>query len=353
MDYELTPRKTGIRQPTSPNQAKYPNQRVPKARIGLALVLGIAIFFLPVAAEAQQAGKIWRVGVLMPERAGVMEAITEGLRDHEYVEGRNLILISRRAARLDQAPSLAAELVRLNPDVLVAVTGNLALALRAATKTIPIVMATSGDAVGQGLVASLARPGGNVTGFTVISPELAAKRLQILKEVAPKSTRIGVLGCPQNGGGAVHARQWSEVQPVAQKLGLDLVPTFIRRPGDLSGALENAMTQKIQAVLAFDCNLLTPPDLVTTVVNAARLPAVYHASRFVEAGGLMSYGADGVDFYRRSAAVVDKILKGARPADIPVEQPTKFELVINLKTAKTLNLRIPQSLLLRADRLIE
>jgi putative ABC transport system substrate-binding protein len=316
----------------------------------MAIFLGLAILWVPLAAQAQQTGTVWRIGVLMPERAGALEAVVEGLRKLDYVEGRNIILEVRRAARDDQLPKLATELVRLNPHVIVAVTGRAALALKAATKTVPIVMASSGDAVGQGLVASLARPGGNVTGMTVVSPDLAAKRLQILKEAAPRAVRIGVIRCSEED--AVNKRQWSEVQPAAQQMGLHLVSILVRRPEELSRAFEGAMREKIEAILVFDCSTLQP-EQVKGLVSKSRLPALYPSPRWIQAGGLMSYGTNSEDLYRRAAVFVDKILKGAKPAELPVEQPTKFELIINLKAAKALGLTIPPSLLVRADQVIE
>ena len=204
----------------------------------LALLLSLPFLWGPLAAQAQQAETVWRIGVLMPERPGALEALVEGLRELKYVEGRNIILEPRRAARADQMPALASELVRLKPHVIVAITGLAALALKDATKTIPIVMASSGDAVRQGLVASLARPGGNVTGLTFISPELAAKRLQILKETAPRAARIGVIGCHSTD--PVSMQQWSEVRTAANQMRLPLVPILVRQPEELSQAIEGA-----------------------------------------------------------------------------------------------------------------
>jgi putative ABC transport system substrate-binding protein len=280
-----------------------------------------------------------------------MEGLREGLRELNYIEGRNIILEQRRAANDDELPKLAAELVRLKPDVIVAVTGRAALALTAETKTVPIVMATSGDAVGQGLIVSLARPGGNVTGMTVISPDLAAKRMQVLKEAAPLATRIGVIGCPEKG--FVSERQWSEVQRAAQRLGLRLVPVFVRKPQELPETFDRAIRQKIDAVLVLDCSILALPEPVTGLVTKARVAALYPFPRYVQAGGLMSYGPNTDEQYRRAAVFVDKILKGAKPAEIPVEQPTKFELLINLKVAKALGVALPPSLIMRADKVIE
>ncbi len=317
---------------------------------GLALLLSVPLLWAPFAARAQQTETVWRIGVLMPERPGELELLVERLRDLKYVEGRNIILEPRRAARADQLPALAAELVRLEPHVIVAITGASALALKDATKTIPIVMTGSGDAVRQGLVASLARPGSNVTGLTLISPELAAKRLQILKEAAPRAARIGVIGCRATE--PVGTQQWSEVEPAAKQMGLHLVPILVRQPEELSGAFEAAMREKFEAILVLDCSLL-PSALVTGLVNKSRVPALYSSPRYVRANGLMSYGQNSDEQYRRVAAFVDKILKGAKPAELPVEQPTKFELIVNLKTAKALGITIPQSVLVRADKLIE
>jgi putative ABC transport system substrate-binding protein len=317
----------------------------------LALMLSFAILWMLPVAEAQQAGKVWRIGVLMPERTGALEALVEGLRELDYVEGRNLVLEHRHFTRSDEMPALATELVRLNPHVIVAGAGRAALALKAVTKTVPIVMANSNDAIAQGLVASLARPGGNVTGFTLMSPELAAKRLQVLTEAAPRAVRIGVLGCPDVTPES--KAEWSGAQSAGQRLGLHLVPIVIRRPEEFSRVFENEMRQQIEAILVFDCGSLPRGEQVTGLVNKYRVPAMYPFARYAQAGGLMSYGPNTIENYRRAAIFVDKILKGAKPAELPVEQPTKFELVINLNTAKALGFTIPQSLLVRADQVIE
>lgn len=317
---------------------------------GLAFLLSIPFLWGPGTARAQNAETVWRIGVLMPDRPGALEALVEALREFKYVEGRNIVLVPRRAARPDQMPKLATELVGLKPHVIVAITGAAALALKDATKSIPIVMASSGDAVRQGLVASLSRPGGNVTGLTIISPDLAAKRLQILKEAAPRAARIGVIGCRSTD--AVSTQQWSEVQAAANQMGLHLVPILIREPEELRRALEVALREKIEAIIVLDCSRL-PSALVTNLVSNSRIPALYPSPRYVQADGLMSYGQNFDDQYRRTAAFVDKILKGAKPAELPVEQPTKFELIVNLKTAKSLGLTLPHSVLVRADKVIE
>jgi putative ABC transport system substrate-binding protein len=318
-------------------------------RRGFTLVLGLAILGIPLATQAQPSGTMWRIGVLMFERPGALEALVEGLRELNYIEGRNIILEPRRAARAEELPRLASELARLDPHVIVAMSGTATRALKAATKTVPIVMASSGDAVRQGLVASLARPGGNVTGLTFISPELAAKRLQILKEAAPRAVRVAVIGCRSED--PVATAQWVEIQAAAPRMGLQLVPILVG-PADLPRAFEGARRERIEAVLVLDCSSLRA-ERVTGLVGKARLPALYPSSRYVRAGGLMSYAWSSEEQYRRAAGFVDKILKGARPEDLPVEQPTKIELIVNLKTAKTLGLTMPPSLLARADKVIE
>jgi len=315
------------------------------------LVSGIAVAAASIEVEAQQADRVWRIGILSPERPGHEEALIDGLRALNYIPGRNLEVESVRVSSVDQLPKQAAGLIRSNPDVIVTGTGRVALAMKAATKTVPIVMAGSGDAVAQGLVASLARPGGNVTGFTNISPELDPKRLEILKQAAPQAIQIAVVGCP--GLSQVGAAELARIKPAAQTLGVQLVPAFIRRPEELAGAFEAATRQKIDAAIVLDCSILPVAGDVTALINKARVAGLYPYPRFAEAGGLISYGPDPKDQWRRAAVLVDKIFKGARPADLPVQQPTKFELVINLRIARALGITIPQPILARADRVIE
>jgi putative ABC transport system substrate-binding protein len=317
-----------------------------------AVALALGILAMPLAPNAQQAGKMWRLGALIPEYSSTMDEVLEGLHKLNYVEGRNFILEQRRFTRTDQLPALAAELVRLNPDVIVAGTGRAARALKEATKTIPIVIASSGDAVAQGLVSSLARPGGNVTGSTSISSDMTAKRLETLKEASPQANRIGVMGCHPDGD-LLSKQQWLEAQAAGQSMGLRVVPIFIRQPEELPGAFEQAVRQKIEAVLVLDCTRLPRPEQVIELVNTARVPTLYPYPGYVRTGGLMSYGPSSAEMHRRAAIFVDKILKGAKPADLPVEQPTKFELLINLKTAKALGLTIPPAVLIRAEEVIE
>jgi putative ABC transport system substrate-binding protein len=327
--------------------------------IGLAALLALGLFAAPLAVEGQQARKLYRIGY-MSVRAGPTEpneplnVFRQAMQELGYLEGRNLVLEVRYAGGNNTAAHLrdiAAELVRLRVDVILAPTGQAAAAAKEATRTIPIVMGSSGDAVLQGLVASLAHPGGNVTGSTMISPQLSQKRLELLREVMPKLVRVGVIRCSR---GAVPGQEWSETQTAGGLLGVQLTPLVVHDVEDLSGAFGSAVRQRVQAVLMFDCSELHPQaPLIVDLAMTSGLPAMYPFPAYPRAGGLMSYGADPNHGSRRAAAFVDKILKGAKPADLPVEQPTKFELVINLKTAKALGLTIPQTLLLRADQVIE
>ena len=318
-----------------------------RAFVGGSLTLLAA----PLAAEAQP-GKVWWIGVLTADRPGAVEALLDGLRERNYVEGRNLVVERRRFTQRDELPTLAAELVRLNLDLVVVGHGQAALVMKATTTTLPIVMAASNDAVAQGIVLSLARPGGNVTGLTNMAPDLVAKRPEILKETAPQASRIAVLGC-QTSAGRGSSPEWSAVESASQKRGFHLVPVLIRRSDELPKAFEAALRQKIEAVLVLECAFYPRPELVTAVLNKSRLPAMYPTTRWAQGGGLLCYGPNLIEQYRRASVYVDKILKGAKPADLPVEQPTKFELVINLKTARALGLTIPPSVLARADEVIE
>jgi ABC-type uncharacterized transport system substrate-binding protein len=327
------------------------------SRKALALALLVACAAAPLSAAAQQAGRVYRLGFLSM-RAGPtdnpqLDAFRAGLRELGYVEGRNVVLEVRYAAGDDrQLGGLAAELVRLNPDVIVAQSGVASLAVRNKTKTIPIVMASSGDAVRQGLIKSLARPGGNVTGLTLLSPELSQKRLEVLREMLPSLSRVGVLWC--GGTNVIPEGEWQGTRTASDVLKVRLVSLEAPTARDLSSAFDLAVRQRVEAILMFDCSSLHPSaPRITELAMKNRLPALYPFSYYPEAGGLMSYGPSVKDAARRAAGYVDKILKGAKPADLPVEQPTTFELVINLKTAKDLKLKIPQSLLVRADQVIE
>ena len=302
---------------------------------------------VPLTSFAQQPATVWRVGLLTPERPGFKEVLLEGFRELNYIEGRNLSLEIRVSTTDDDMPALAKELVALRPDVMVAITGRAALALKNATRTIPIVIAVSGDAVAMGIVPSLGHPGGNVTGSTIASPDLIAKRLQLLKEAFPQAARIGVLRC----GGELDKREWPAAQDAARQLGLQVVPVFFRKSADLSAAPELTTRGTMDAALAFDCSAW-PPERLVERMNRSRVPTIYITGRWVRAGGLMSYGPDAAEQIRRAAIFVDKILKGAKPGELPVELPTRFELVINGKTARSLGITISESLLRRADEVL-
>ena len=318
------------------------------------LVTAMALLFLipwP-AADAQQA-KTARIGLLeassLPAR---FEAFRQGLRELGYVEGQTII-IERRSAEgvLDRLPDLAADLVRRKVDVIAAAATPAAVAARNATQTIPIVMLGVGDPVGSGLVTSLASPGGNVTGTTSVGPEVVGKQIQLLKEVYPRVSRVAVLWNPANP--ALSNLLLKEAAATAPSLGLSLEPVAAP-PEALDDAFLALTKSRVDAVVVLaDIGLVFHRTKIVGLVTTRRLPAIYGNTEFTEAGGLMSYASDVPYQYRRAAAYIDKILKGARPASLPVEQPTRFELVINLKAAKALSLTIPRPLLLRADQVIE
>jgi len=314
----------------------------------------MALLAAPLAAEAQQAGKVYRIGFLFfgsrgPSRE--LDTFRQGLRELGYIEGQNIVIEYRFASgRAERLPELAAELARLKPDVLVTPGTPASLGAKQATTTIPIVFAGVADAVGAGLIANLARPGGNITGLTSISAELGGKRLELLKEVAPKASRVAVLYNPADPSNVLVLK---ELQKSAPALGLTLQPLEVRGPGGFEGAFV-AMTRQRAHALFGAAGILTTEHRKALVDLAAkrRIPAIWGERQFVDAGGLMSYAVDFYDQVRGAASYVDKILKGAKPGDLPVEQPTKYELVINLNTARTLGLTIPQSVLVRADQVI-
>jgi putative ABC transport system substrate-binding protein len=306
----------------------------------------------------QRPAKIPLVGYLQPVvpvngTSPLLEDFRQGLRELGYVEGRNLQLEIRWGeGQLDRLPALAEELVRLKVDVIMAVTSPSVVAAKQATGTIPIVMPFSSDPVGDGLVTSLARPGGNITGLSMMAPELGAKRLQLLKETFPKIFRpVAVVWNPDYVGMMARFR---ETQGVAPAVGIDVRSVEVRDSRELERALESMDRERPDALLLL-ADPLTISQRLRIVEYAAKeqIPAIYEISQFVDAGGLMSYGPNIDELVRRAATYVDKILKGAKPADLPIEQPTKFEFVINLKCAKALGLTIPQSVLLQADRVIE
>jgi len=321
------------------------------------VVLGIALSAClnaaPLLAEAQEAGKVFRVGSLSPAGNPALEGVfLDAMRSLGYVEGKNLIFERRYADnQLERLPTLAAELVSLKVDVILA-TGTVAsLAAKKVTTTIPVVIWSTGDPVGSGIASSLARPGGNTTGLTIDSPELAGKRLQLLKEIVPGLTRVAVLWNAANPYAAVVLR---ETQDAARLLAIQIESVEVRSPLDFDGAFGAVIKGNSTGLIVVEDPLTYV--VLTRIVNFATtngLPVMYGMKEFVSAGGLIAYGPDYQDLLRRAATYVDKILKGAKPGDLPIEQPTKFGLVINLKTAKTLGLTIPQSLLLRADEVIQ
>jgi ABC-type uncharacterized transport system substrate-binding protein len=324
-------------------------------RIGLAIALVLSVV-ASLAVEAQQSGKVWRVGFLGAETASTnlhfLEAFRVGMREHGYVEGQNLTLEVRWAeGRSERFRDLAAELTRLNLDVIVPVSTPAVRAVKALTGTIPIV-SISVDPLGTGLVPSLARPGGNVTGLSItLGDEFAAKWLELLGEIVPGLSRVAVLWNPANPGNASFMKA---VQAAAKKLGTHLELHGVGEPDQLDAAFAKAAAARVQGVIVFP-DPLTVQNRARVVDLAAksRLPAVYGFREFADSGGLMAYGSSVTALCRRAATYVDKILRGAKPGDLPIEQATQFEFVINLKTAKALGLTIPQTLLLRADQVIE
>ncbi|MBI4490265.1 MAG: ABC transporter substrate-binding protein [Deltaproteobacteria bacterium] len=305
--------------------------------------------------EAQQTKKVPRIGYLgtVSSSAGSVraEAFRQGLRELGYVEGKNIVVEYRWGeGKLDRLHELAKELARLKVDVIVALSPPAARAAKEATRTIPIVIRSTYDPVQDGFVASLARPGGNITGLTSISGELAGKRLELLKETVPRLTRVAVLWNP---GQRVDTRNFKEMGAASKALGLRLQSLEARRSEDFEGAFKTATSQRAQALITLRNPLIVGQrKQIAELAAKSRLPAIYDDRQFVEVGGLMSYGANLEDLFRRAAIYVDKILKGTKPADLPVEQPMKFELVINLKTAKQIGLTIPPNVLARVDRVI-
>lgn len=312
----------------------------------------------PFSAKAQQAAKIPRIGFLAGDLAGaphLPEAFRQGLRDLGYVDGRNISIDYRDAeGKLDRLPKLATELVALNVDVIVAVATLHVSAAKQATTTIPIVFVAVGDPLGEGLVTSLARPGGNLTGLSTLATELTGKRLELLKQVAPGYNRAAVLWQPSSLAERTAKQMVKEAEAAARALGTEVQFIEVRSPGDLERAFSEVGRARADALTTLPSTmLLIERQRIVDLAARNRLPAVYGSVQFVDAGGLMSYGPSEADLYRRAATYVDKILNGAKPGDLPVEQPAKFDLVINVKSAKALGLIVPPSLLTRADRLIQ
>ena len=318
------------------------------------LVVGTTMW--PLHVQAQQAGKIPRIGVLLPgapasssPRTG---ALLDGLRERGYVEGRTIAIEWKWGYdQVDTLSGLAADLVRGNVDVIVTGGTPAAKALKATTRTIPIVMAVVGDPVAAGLVDNLARPGGNVTGFSIVAPELGTKRLELLKEIVPNLSSIAVLSNPKNPQQKIEMK---EMQTAAQAMSLRLHSAEVSTEDGLEDAFVAMNKVGVQAfILLTDSIFFSQRKRTVDLASKYKLPAMYFFQVFVEEGGLMSYGPSDADLFRRAAGYVDRILKGAKPGELPVEQPTKFDLYINLRTAKALGLTIPPSLLARADEVIE
>jgi putative tryptophan/tyrosine transport system substrate-binding protein len=324
-------------------------------RRGLITLLGGAAATWPFAARAQQAGKLPTIGFLVagtPSSHGPWAAVcVQRLRELGWIEGRTIAFEYRWAeGRTERAAEIAAEFVRLKVDVIVTSATAIIVATMQATSVIPIVFAAAGDPVGTGLVASLARPGGNVTGLSIQQTDLAAKRLELLHEVVPGLRRLAILA---NVGGPAVVLDMREVEATARSLGLEVIPLEIRRGEDIVPAFE-ALSGRAEALyVLIDALTNTHRVRINTLALADRLPTMHAVREGVEAGGLMSYGPNIPSLYRRAGDYVDKILRGAKPADIPIEQPTKFDLVINLTTAKAFGLKVPPTLLARADEVIE
>jgi putative ABC transport system substrate-binding protein len=327
-------------------------------RLAFSIALALVGFFNLVAAEAQQAPKVARIGYLAGNLAATPhrpEAFRQALRDLGYVEGRNVVIEHRDAeGKIERLPALAAELVALKVEVIVAAGTTAALAAKQATRSVPIVFAAVFDPVTSGLVTSLARPGGNVTGTSTLAPELVGKCLEHLKQAVPGVSRVAVLWQPGAFGERTEKDMLKAAEVAARALGVRLQFVEARGPADFDRAFSDMTRARAGALTVLPSNLFFREHRrLVDLAARNRLPAVYPWKDFVDAGGLMSYGANPTDSSRRAATYVDKILKGANPGDLPVEQPTKFELVINLKTAKALGLTIPPSLLQRADQVIE
>ena len=320
----------------------------------------VSALFVPLFARAQHPGNVPRIGFLgtfpfdTPEARRLVDAFRRGLRERGYVEGQNITIEYRETDDHDRLVGLARELVGLRVDAIVAPSTTAARAAQQATATIPIIVQVMQDPVGDGLVASLARPGRNITGLTLLSRELIPKRMELLKEALPSVSHIAILWDPNAFGEGTTRDFLKETEAAAQRLGVSRELTSVRGPGEFDHAFSAIAAEHADALLALGGPMLfSERKRIVDLAAKHHLPSVFNAREFVELGGLMSYGASVDDLVRRSATFVDKILKGAKPDDLPVEQPTKFELVINLKTAKALGVEVPGSLLARADDVIE
>ena len=319
------------------------------------LTLSAGLFALSLPAQAQQPAKVPRIAFLLGSSPGAdprVEAFRQGLRELGYIEGKNIVIEWRYAeGNEDRLPNLAAELVRLNVEIIVTDGTNVTRAAKNATKTIPIVMASDADPIGNGFIASLARPGGNITGLINLLTGLSGKRLEVLKETIPGISRAGVIWNPENPS-SVSA--FKETQDAAQALAMQLQSLEVRGPDDFEGAFQAATKRQARALsVVSDSLMFNNRKRLLDLAAKHKLPTMHTQSLWVEAGALMSYGTSFPDLWRRAASYVDKILKGAKPADLPVEQPMKFELVINLKAAKQIGLTIPPTVVYQADKVIK
>jgi putative tryptophan/tyrosine transport system substrate-binding protein len=322
----------------------------------ITLALSAMLFALCVPAQAQQPTKVPQIGYLVgasfASNAARIEAFRHGLRELSYVEGKNIVIDWRTAdGKPDRLPALAAELVGLKVDVIVTGGPTVTRAAKEATSTIPIVMTNDPDPVGDGFIANLARPGGNITGLSTLSVELSGKRLEILREVVPKLSRVAILGTSTSPG---NAQMSKEIEIAAKAFGVTFQYIDVLDSKDIETAFRAAFSGLAQSVLTLSSPILDSQRArIVEVAAKNRLPVIYHRSEFVEDGGLMFYGVNLLDLQRRAATYVDKLLKGTKPADLPVEQPIKFEFFINLKAAKAIGLTIPPNVLARADRVIK
>jgi len=332
-----------------------PSRRIQNRKWAGIVALAVILAICGARAEAQQPARILRIGILIGSAASVqstrVEAFRQRLRELGYVEGKTLAIEYRYAdGKLERLPELAAELVELKVDVIVT-TGQAVLVAKKASPTLPIVFGAAADPVGAGLVSSLARPGGNITGLSLMAQDLDGKRLELLKEAFPKVARVAFLWVPVDSRGNLAL---TEMEAAAKALGLKLLSLEVRSLDDFEGAFARAKTNGAHALVTSASPLIdTQQRQVLDFAAKNRLPAMYHTSEYVEAGGLMSYAPNYADLWRRAGDYVDKILKGAKPADLAVEQPTKFEFTVNLKAAKQIGLTIPSNVLARADRVIK
>ncbi len=323
-----------------------------RIRAALGAALALVLLVQPFATEAQHAGKVWRIGLISVAYLRIEDVFFQHLKGLGYVEGHNLVVERRYSeGRAERFPEFAAELARANLDLLIVTTTPAALAVKNATKTIPVVLTNSIDPVGVGLVASLARPGGNITGTSQQAPDIFAKRLQLLVQAIPNVSTVAVVW---NAANPANARSWREVQEAGRVLGIKLQSREVRGPSDFERILAEMARERPDALLLIGDRLtLQHGAEIVDFATQKRIPSMLDRAYLETAGALMSYGAEEEELWRRAADLADKILKGAKPADLPIEQPTKFKFVINLKPAKTLGLTISQSVLLRADEVIQ